>query len=151
MKDEAALESLDGNWRGRSKLIVPNEEPRESSIRLKARRVAGDSFLRISYRWKFDGKPQDGLLALCLESRKERWIGVWADSWHMSNTFMQLEGRMGVPIELKGSYEVGPGQPSWGWRIQLEPKNSRTLHFRMWNVTPGGEEQLAVDSALKRE
>jgi hypothetical protein len=151
MKDEAALEALEGKWRGRTKLIVPNEEERESSIRLRVRRFAGESFIRIGYRWKYDGQEQDGLLALCLEMRKERWVGVWADSWHMSNTFMQLEGRLGIPIELKGSYEAGPGQPHWGWRIQIDPASSRSLTIKMWNVTPGGEEQLAVDSALKRE
>jgi hypothetical protein len=51
-------------------------------------------------------------------------------------------------VRVLGSYAAPPG-PDWGWRIEIEPAaGSWTL--RMFNITPDGQEVLAVEATLSR-
>jgi len=145
---EGALQRIEGEWRGRSKLFLPGAQTRVCDLQARGRRFAGGRFVRIEYAWAFDGATQDGELVLCHEPGRDRWVATWVDSWHMSNTFMHCQGRLGVPIDLMGEYEV-EGRPSWRWRTLVEP-GERSLGIRMWNVSPDGGAVLAVESTLER-
>ena len=48
-------------------------------------------------------------------------------------------------IAVRGSYAAPPG-PDWGWRIVIRPAGKPALHIVMYNVTPGGQEALAVEA-----
>ena len=50
---------------------------------------------------------------------------------------------------MRGSYAAPPG-PDWGWRIAIRPGDGSALAIVMHNVTPGGEEAVAVEATYKR-
>ena len=53
------------------------------------------------------------------------------------------------PLEVRGSYPAPPG-PDWGWRTVVETAEEDLLRMVMYNVSPEGEEYLAVDAAYRR-
>ena len=76
---------------------------------------------------------------------------VWLDSWHMRNEIMICDGTRddrGV-VSLQGSYPAPPG-PDWGWRIEIENHEGASLVMRMINVSPEGQEALAVLAQYER-
>lgn len=70
----------------------------------------------------------------------------WIDSWGMDGKIMNCYGTMNEAgdIFLKGSYE--DGSPDWGWRIDIPLPTDHSLQLKMYNVSPDGEEFLAVDA-----
>ncbi len=73
----------------------------------------------------------------------------WIDTWHMGESVMSCHGTAGDDgsIDVKGSYAVPPG-PDW-W-IALDPDDG-SLRLRMYNITPDGEEAIAVDADYARD
>jgi hypothetical protein len=146
------LARLAGRWTGTSRLwLSPAEEARESASTATIAPTAQGHFLTIAYTWATDGEPQDGLLLLATTMPAEAVSAVWIDSWHMGRELMRCHGQIdpsGV-ASVKGSYAAPPG-PDWGWRIVVEPDGGETLRLVMYNVTPGGEEMLAVEGVYRR-
>ena len=70
---------------------------------------------------------------------------TWTDSWHMAHQLMRCEGELveDGSVSLKGNYKVD-GHPDWGWRTQIVPGED-TLRYLMYNVSPEGEEEIAVE------
>ena len=63
----------------------------------------------------------------------------------MSNKLLISEGKAARgSVDVSGSYAAPPG-PDWGWRTTLGPGPDETLRMVMYNVTPDGEEYLAVE------
>jgi hypothetical protein len=52
-------------------------------------------------------------------------------------------------IDLRGSYEAPPS-PDWGWRFVINAPSDIELKLVMYNVSPEGEEELAVEANYKR-
>ena len=146
------LAQLAGEWSGTSRLWLSPEEPaRESPSTLSASLVANGKFLALRYRWAEDG-PQEGLIVLGAEARGDRVRASWVDSWHMGHAMMSCEGALDADgsASVKGSYPAPPG-PDWGWRIVIAPIDRDGFRLRMFNITPEGEEQLAVDATYARK
>lgn len=85
---------------------------------------------------------------------KERGVvtAVWVDSWHMASKAMVCEGSSGLGggrVELRGTYAAPPG-PDWGWRTVLDPGDGNTFRMVMYNVSPDGNEDLAVEAVYRR-
>jgi hypothetical protein len=76
---------------------------------------------------------------------------VWVDSWHMGSKFMLCRGEEASEgnISALGSYAAPPG-PDWGWRIVLSASTTDEVRILMYNITPEGQEALAVDSKYSR-
>jgi hypothetical protein len=140
-----------GSWRGSNVLEDPHSgRPEESAATATVTPLLGGRFARIDYTWGYQGKPQEGSLLLGPDEETGVVRGYWFDSWHQSGKIMLFEGPKpsGEPLSLRGSYPAPPG-PDWGWRIELSPSGSR-LVMRMFNVTPDGQEQRAVEAAFSR-
>jgi hypothetical protein len=77
--------------------------------------------------------------------------GAWVDSWHQSSKVMAFQGTIESTgtIDLRGSYEAPPG-PDWGWRIVINAPSDDNLKLVMYNLSPEGEEELAVEANYKR-
>jgi hypothetical protein len=56
----------------------------------------------------------------------------------------------GGVVSLRGSYAAPPG-PDWSWRIEIEAEGVSFLLVRMFNITPLGEEALAVLARYERD
>src|SRR5215203_6043925 len=149
------LEKLVGKWCGVNRLHttwIPENPARETSSIATVELTARGRFLKIEYDWTFDEAVQEGLILIGDEKDTDSIKAFWIDSWHLSDKFLVSEGRRAKngAISLKGFYAV-PDHPEWGWRTVIEPERDEAFKIVMYNVSPEGEEALAVEMELKRQ
>lgn len=149
------LEKLVGKWRGTNRLHttwIAENPVRETNSQALVELTARGRFLKIEYEWTFDDAVQEGLMLIGNEKDFESIKAFWIDSWHLSDKFMVSEGRRDTSetISLKGFYAV-PDHPDWGWKTIIEATHENSFKIVMYNVTPDGEESLAVEMELKRQ
>ena len=53
-------------------------------------------------------------------------------------------------LAVQGTYPAPTG-PDWGWKIVLDPSLPDGLRMTMINISPDGEEALAVEAVYKRD
>ena len=139
-----------GSWRGTNSLwLSPDASAQKSATTLTLAPAIEGKFLEIKYTWIYDDQPQEGLLLIGYEA--ELVTAIWADSWHMGKKFMQCQGviKENGSVDVRGQYQAPPG-PDWGWRIVLEHEGENTLNLTMYNITPEGQEALAVEAVYSR-
>ena len=120
-------------------------------VHRRARPLLGGRFVRLDYTWSYQGTPQEGSLLVGFQSGPGRATIHWIDAWHMADGVLACEGAVEPDgtIAVRGSYAVPPG-PDWGWRIAIRPGDGSALAIVMHNVTPGGEEAVAVEATFRR-
>jgi len=108
-------------------------------------------FIRLDYTWAYEGAAQEGSLLIGYESAPAIVTAHWVDTWHMGEAVMSCKGTAedDGSVVVLGSYAAPPG-PDWGWRIVLQPVDGTTLRLVMYNITPDGEEELAVEADYRR-
>jgi hypothetical protein len=148
------LERLIGEWRGFNRLHtswIPENPVRETTSKAMVELTARGRFLKIEYDWAFEEVPQEGLILIGDEKPSDSVKAFWIDSWHLSDKFMVSESdrKNNGAISLKGFYAV-PDHPDWGWRTVIEPKSPDSFKIVMYNVSPEGEESLAVEMDFER-
>jgi hypothetical protein len=145
---------LIGDWTGSNLLRLSWLTPSDyhSLSRLSVQPVAKGKFITVTYTWSHENVAQEGVILLGYDAQQEVATAAWVDSWHMSSKVMACEGSIDAQgaINIRGSYEAPPG-PDWGWRIVITPKSGKELQFVMYNITPEGVEDLAVQADYKRE
>lgn len=69
----------------------------------------------------------------------------------MGEKFMRCQGviQENGRVDVRGHYQAPTG-PDWGWRIVVEPENENFLNLIMYNITPAGEEALAVKAVYAK-
>lgn len=145
------LDSLVGQWQGINRLwLDPNEPARESEATAFCQTVARGKFFQLRYIWAEDGQSQDGVLLL--GQSQQELSAAWIDSWHMQDKMMQCAGTVQPDgtVSVIGHYTAPPG-PDWGWRITLQPDSNEQFRLIMHNITPDGEEMLAVEAVFSPE
>ena len=139
--------ALVGKWQGNNQLYLnpPPAPPVSSSSALSISPVAGGNFLQLDYNWTFEGEEQTGVLLLGYSSEDDTATVAWADSFHMSARIMFCTGTAATDeaVKLHGTYSAPPG-PEWGWRIEIQSVSEKELKIVMYNVSPEGSEDLAV-------
>lgn len=153
MSVPAALEKLAGNWKGSNRLHTPwmPNALHESDSTAAVSLITGGKALLIQYTWAFDGNPEDGIMLISKESEaSDGIVMIYTDSWHLGHVFMRCEGTVDADgnVNVKGHYAV-PDNPDWGWRTEILPGDD-TFRFIVYNVTPEGEEDLAVEGDFTR-
>ena len=113
--------------------------------------LVGGKFVRMDYTWSYQGAPQEGSLLIGYESGPAVVTAHWVDTWHMGEGVMALRGTSDTDgsITVHGTYAAPPG-PDWGWRIDLLPGDDSALRLVMYNITPDGQEELAVEADYAR-
>ena len=153
MSAPKSLEKLVGQWSGTGALFQPWTTPSKSKYESTATiaPAALRKFITIAYKWAEGEKPQEGLLLLGCENKNEEVSCTWIDSWHMSDKTFLCKGKIDLAgvITLVGSYEAPPG-PDWGWRTVIEPVSDDSFKILMYNITPDGEEMIAVENRYSR-
>ena len=131
---------------------IPENPLRESVSTAVVDLTARGRFLKIEYDWTFEDAAQEGLILVGDEKDSELIKAFWIDSWHLSDKFMVSEGgrNTDTAISLKGFYTV-PDHPDWGWRTDIENLDENSFKITMYNVTPEGEESLAVEMKFERQ
>lgn len=152
MNETAKLTEFVGQWSGMNRLwVFPGDPVRESETNASIVFAARGTLALITYTWAYEGKAQEGVLMMRTDPNPEDVQVMWVDSWHTSNKFMQFhsqEDKEGL-VAVHGTYAAPPG-PDWGWRIVLKSDNTNEFHIVMYNITPDGQEALAVDARYKR-
>lgn len=152
MKFEELKSTLIGDWQGTKLLYFsppPDPPAATSPAKLAVTPVAGDSFLQFSYDWTYEGEQQTGVLLLSCDEENAA-SAAWVDSFHMSSKILWCLGTVadGVPNVL-GSYAAPPG-PDWGWRIAIRSVSQNEMQIVMHNISPEGQEDLAVQADFAR-
>lgn len=150
----ALLRSLTGSWTGTNVLHRPwLEGPAavsDSASRATITSAVNGTFLSIAYDWVLDGERHEGLLLVGVLADAEQVRAAWTDSWHMRDDVMRCTGRVDEGrVDMFGTYVV-PGHPDWGWRTRITPHDADSFDLVMYNVTPDGQETLAVDCRYTR-
>jgi hypothetical protein len=147
-----ALEKLiarAGSWRGTNVLQDPMESEERSETRATVTPLLGGSFVRIDYTWDYKGDPQEGSFLIGLETDTDTLTAAWVDTWHNADRMMICRGEPGAgaggSIGFKGEYGAPEGPP-WGWRTEIHTDPG--LRIVMYNVTPDGDEALAVEATF---
>ncbi len=152
MSTPSSLEHLVGEWQGANRVwLEPGAKPLECETTATVRFRAQGKFFELAYDWA-EGGPQDGLLVLGHEDEEPNVTAFWIDSWHMDSTFMTCKGEA-LPdgsVTVVGSY-AAPPEPDWGWRITVVPVDEASFKLVMHNITPDGEEALAVEAVYVRQ
>lgn len=141
-----------GKWSGTNRLHDPNTNaPEDSASTAVVTPVLGGRFLRMDYTWAYRGEPQEGSLLIGGDTKGGMVTAHWIDTWHMSDKVLECEGVAGEGngISVRGSWAAPPG-PDWGWRINILPGEGKVLRVVMFNVTPDGQEGLAVEASYTR-
>ncbi len=152
MSARAKITDLIGEWAGSSRLwLFPGATVRESETTASVAPAAGGAFLIINYRWEDEGTPQDGILLVRLSVEPGTCDMVWIDSWHTGGEFMVFRGEedRDGSMSAVASYAAPPG-PDWGWRIVLSAESETEMRITMYNITPDGNEALAVEAMYER-
>ena len=141
-----------GKWQGQNSLwLSPTEPAQESATTLSITPAVNGKFVEIKYSWAYEDKPQEGLLILGYETKRQLATAVWADSWHMGEILMECQGviKDNGGADVRGHYQA-PSGPDWGWRIVIDPEDENTLHLMMYNIWPDGKEELAVKAVYMK-
>jgi len=145
------LVRLAGSWAGPSKLWVDPRLPERASDSVMIVGTKGNGrFVTFTYTWADDGEPHDGLIVFGFDDERGAITAHWFDSWHTGNKVMQFEGtaETGGTVVVRGTY-VAPAGPDWGWTIRVEPGDD-AFQLIMHNITPDGDEALAVEARYER-
>ena len=143
--------SLTGTWAGDNVLRLSWTDPQEyhSPSELGVAQTVGGKYLAFAYTWSHENVPQEGLLLIGYDAKNKVANAAWVDSWHASEKPLVLSGIVDEQgtIDMRGTYEV-PNHPDWGWRIVISALTG-ALRMVMYNVSPEGEEDLAVRADYK--
>ncbi|HEX2094358.1 MAG TPA: DUF1579 family protein [Longimicrobiaceae bacterium] len=148
-----ALLACAGYWHGTSTLLDPSCGVAEESLsRATVAPVLDGRFVRLDYTWSYQGAPQEGSLLLGMDPKTSLSSAHWIDTWHMGRAVMACQGGASNSgaLSVRGSYAAPPG-PDWGWRIDVIPEEEGMLRVTMFNISPGGEEELAVNTVYRRD
>jgi hypothetical protein len=141
-----------GTWQGTSTLQDPgNIEPETTASLLTVTPLLDGRFVRLDYTWSYRGTSHAGSLLVGCQKKAYAVSMHWIDSWHNSDTVMALAGRAESPslLAARGSYAAPPG-PDWGWKIGVTPETEGALRIVMHNISPEGQEFLAVEGEYSR-
>ena len=151
MNDTVELSDLVGRWSGDNHLyVMPGDPVRESESEATVSLAADGAVALVTYTWAYEGTPQEGVLMLRTGTPDDVAV-VFVDSWHTRDQIMQfrVDPEHEGLIAVRGSYAAPPG-PDWGWRITVEADGPDAFRIVMHNVTPKGQEALAVDARFTR-
>ena len=141
-----------GTWTGTNNLYLSwlDDPLRQSESTLNVSFKANRQFVAFEYTWAHEGQPQEGIILLGGDKKSDAVQTVWTDSWHSSHAFVLSDGKANGDgsVTVKGYYKV-EGHPDWGWRTDIVPAGEN-LRIVMYNVSPDGDEELAVETEYSR-
>ncbi len=141
-----------GHWTGTNRLwLSPPDPADESASALTVTALLNDTFVRLDQTWAFQGKPRAGSLLIGHDPKTGAATLHWIDTFHMGRGALASVGVVNADgtVDVRGSY-AAPTGPAWGWRTTVAAAAPDRLEIVMFNVTPLGEEQMAVRATYSR-
>ncbi|MET3493484.1 DUF1579 domain-containing protein [Variovorax boronicumulans] len=148
----AQLARMAGQWEGRFRLWFEPGKPADESVQRGSIRVLlGGRVLLHEYTGRCGGEPMQGVALIAHHLDECRYESAWAESFGTGTSIMFSTGTSGDPrLSMLGSYSDKEGGSTWGWRTAIEQPDDDTLNLRMYNISPAGEEALAVEVNYRR-
>jgi hypothetical protein len=146
------LQSLIGNWEGTTKTwfepgVVADESPMKGAIRP----LLNGRFVMHEYKGSLNDKHFEGIAIYGFDIPNNTFQSSWIDSFHMGTGMMFSTGNETENgFSVLGSYG-GPDIPeTWGWRTVVELTDEDTLIITAYNISPGGQEDIATETRYQR-
>ncbi len=141
-----------GQWQGTSTLQDPGYiEAETTASTLTVTPLLDGRFVRMDYTWSYRGTPHAGSLLVGFQKKPGTVSMHWIDSWHNGDSVMAMTGDpVGLArLAARGTYPAPPG-PDWGWTIAITLESEAHLRITMHNISPEGQEFLAVEGEYSR-
>jgi hypothetical protein len=146
------LRSLEGEWKGMAKTYYePGVLGDESEWRGTIRPILNGLFMLHEYEGAFDKTAHLGMAIIGYNRHYKRYEMAWVDTHHNGTATMFA---VGTPNDTRpsvlGSYPAPDGSPDWGWRTTFERRDENTVVITAYNITPTGEEAVAIETVYHR-
>jgi len=137
-----------GQWNGINRMrLLPTDDYDESKSTALVSGAGHDQFSTFTYTWENDDGAQDGLLLVGEGETPGTAVGLWLDSWHQSQKWMDLVGTVDDTgnVDVEGTYPFGDVGTA-RWRIQIGLQSAESLRMTMEHFVPESvDKQLAHD------
>ncbi len=145
------LLNLVGEWTGEAKTwLDPAAAPDSSPWRARIRAALDGRFVVQEYEGTLNGEPLCGMVVWGHNNSAGRFTAAWVDTFHMGTGTMYCEGEALADggFWVLGHYPDGEGG-TWGWRTEVRLLGDQ-LGIKMFNISPGGQEDPAVETIFRR-
>jgi hypothetical protein len=146
------LAAMAGDWEGRFRLWFEADKLADESLqRGRIRVVGGGRFLLHEYEGRCGGEPFEGVALWGYHLDESAFECAWGESFGTGTSIMFSTGQLrDERFDALGSYGSGAGGERWGWRTELSQPDADHLDIRMFNISPAGDEALAVEVNYRR-
>lgn len=148
-----SFSTLEGSWKGSSKVWFEPGEPIDSAIvEGTFQSLLSHRFSQFSYSTTFQGEAISGVMTFGVFLKLNQFQLSWIDSFHTGTAIMHSTGSASNSLfNVYTTYPAGEeNEQEWGWRTELEIKNPDHIIIRAFNRAPGETETLATEFDLQR-